>query len=77
MSDDRTTDATADKNGIQVIGNSTKDGMMTEIGTAADADERCKLSNIAHMILQALFCSVLREPCAVTVDAENFSSMQR
>ena len=37
---DRTTDATADKaGGIQVIGNNTKDGMMTETATAADADD--------------------------------------
>ena len=40
MINDRTTDATADKaGGIQVIGNNTKDGMMTETATAADADD--------------------------------------
>ena len=66
MTNDRTTDATADKDGIsiQVTGNNTKDGMMTETGTAADADDpnwACQAPSLA----------------VVTVDAEDvFLSMQ-
>ena len=63
MINDRTTDATADKaGGIQIIGNNTKDGMMTETGTAADADD-------PNWACQAPSCASL---AAVTVDAEDF-----